>query len=180
MFTQHDQRRREMQRPQPNDCAEYYFRYIDLVPDVDVLGFLEQQLTRMTEFLGGITEEKSNYRYADDKWSIKEVVGHINDTERVFAYRALWFARNNTEPIPGMEQDDFVEFGDFGHRSLLNLTEEFRTIRASTLTMLRGISEEAALRKGVASGVEFTVSSIPWIIAGHAMHHRQVLKEKYL
>lgn len=169
-----------MQKPERGECADYYFRYIDKVPDGDVLDILERQLTEMSEFLDSISEEQGNFRYAEGKWSVKEVVGHINDTERVFAYRALWFARNNQDPIPGMDQDHFAEFGDFGNRTLLNLVEEFRTIRQATLTLLRGISAEVAHRRGVASGVEFTVQSIPWIIAGHATHHKKVLSEKYL
>ena len=169
-----------MQRPQRGECGDYYFRYIDLVPDGDVLEFLEQQLTELSELLGGISEEKSTYRYAEGKWSIKELVGHINDTERVFTGRALWFARNNPGPLPGMEQDDFVEFGDFDQRSMANLAEEFSIIRTSSLMLLRNLTDEAWRRSGSAYGNPLTVHSIAWLLAGHVIHHERILKERYL
>ncbi|NIN09953.1 MAG: DUF664 domain-containing protein [Gemmatimonadales bacterium] len=167
-------------RPASREYAPYYARYVDLVPDGDVLGILERQLDETLELLSGITPERASYRYAVGKWSIKEVIGHVMDVERVFVYRALCFARNDPTPLPGFEQDDYVAVGNYDGRSLPDIAGEYRTVRVASLAFLQSLDPEAAIRRGVASGVEFTVRTIPYILAGHERHHLNIIRERYL
>ena len=169
-----------MQRPERGECADDYFDYIDLVPEGHVLDTLEQQANATADLLDEINEETAEHRYAPGKWSIKEVVGHVIDAERVFAARAHWFARENAEPLPPMDQDHFLTHGHFGERSLASLADEFRVTRMATVSMFRGFSDRVDMLQGTASGVQFTVRTMPWIIAGHELHHAAVLREKYL
>lgn len=127
-----------------------------------------------------IDEVQANHRYAAGKWSLKDVVAHIVDTERVFAYRALCFARNDSGPFPSMEQDNFVRFGNFANRSLKSIVDEYRFLRQSNIVLFRSFDDEISMRKGIASGTEMTVRAIAYIIAGHERHHVSVIQEKYL
>lgn len=169
-----------MERPAQKEYAEYYHRYVDRVPDGDIIEILEDQCVEMEGLLAGVSPEKANYRYAAGKWSIKEVIGHVNDVDRVFAYRMLAFARGDTSPIPGMEQDDWVAAANFGDRSLSDLVSEFAAIRRSLVALCASLDGRALARQGTASGVEFTARSIPWILAGHVRHHLEVIRERYL
>jgi hypothetical protein len=167
-------------RPETTEYAPYYQKYLDHVPDGDVLDLLEQQLGDTVHLLSGVSEERGGHRYAEGKWTVKEVVGHMIDTERVFAYRALCFARGDAGPFPGFEQDDYVTRGGFDARTLRDLLGEFVHVRRANLHMLRGLPPEAWTREGVASNVRFTVRAMPYIIAGHERHHAKILREKYL
>lgn len=167
-------------RPDSREYAPYYARYVDLVPDGDVLDILERQLDEILELLSGITPERAGYRYAVGKWSIKEVIGHVMDVERVFVYRALRFARNDTTPLPGFEQDDYVAVGNYDLRPLADIGGEYRTVRAASIAFFQSLDPETAMRRGVASGVEFSVRTIPYILAGHERHHLNILRERYL
>lgn len=167
-------------RPAADDYAPYYGRYIDQVPDGDVLRLLEDQIADTAQLLGDIAEERASHRYAPGKWSIKEVVGHLSDAERIFAYRALRIARGDETPLPGFDQEPYVTAGNFDRRTLADLTAEFSSVRAATLTLFRGLDEEAFMRRGTASGVVFTVRALPYIIAGHERHHVTILRQKYL
>jgi uncharacterized damage-inducible protein DinB len=167
-------------RPGADDHAPYYGVYVRQVPDGDVLETLAREVGGTVALLEPLDETQATYRYAPGKWSVKEVLGHVIDVERVFAQRALHFARNDAAPLPSMEQDGWVETGYFDRRTLASLLEEFRVVRQANLAMFRGFDSEAWANRGVASGVEFTVRSIPYIIAGHEIHHRKVLEARYL
>jgi len=167
-------------RPQPTDYAAYYEKYVSLITGTDILGTLEAQSMLMTQLLGARSEREGNFRYAPDKWTVKELVGHIADSERIFAYRALRIARADKTPIEGFEQDDYVKNGGFNDRTLVELAEEFAQVRGATLALFLGLSGDAWQRRGVANKNEVTVRALAYIIAGHELHHRRILEEKYL
>ena len=167
-------------RPQPTEYASYYEKYVSLVPGTDVLGILEAQQMLMTQLLAARSEREGNFRYAPDKWTVKELVGHISDTERVFTYRALRISRADSTPMEGFEQDDYVKNGGFNDRTLADLTDEFDQVRSATLALYQGLGGEAWARRGVANKNEVTVRALAYIIAGHELHHRRILEEKYL
>ncbi|MFN2399199.1 MAG: DinB family protein [Gemmatimonadaceae bacterium] len=167
-------------RPETNEFAPYYHKYVQLVPDGDILGILERQISETTELLGGLSESKAESTYEPGKWTIKEVVGHMADTERVMTFRALWFARNDPNPLPGFEQDDWMRAANIGARRFKDLVAELRDVRGATLPLFRGFDPSTLLRRGTASGVEFTVRSLAYIVAGHERHHLNVLRERYL
>lgn len=169
-----------MERPTLNECAEFYQKYIDELPEGDLFEFLKQQLNEMTDLLSSLNDEQAHYRYAAGKWSIKEILGHLIDAERVFSYRAMCFARNDPGPLPSMQENDYVRHGNFDARALTDLLVEHRCNRLGNLKLFGSFDAEVQLRRGEASGCEFTVRSLPWIIAGHERHHLNVLKERYL
>jgi len=166
-------------RPQPDEYAPYYARYISLVEGEDILSTLDQQRRQTMMLLSGRDEQDGDFRYAPDKWSAKEVLGHVCDTERVFSYRALRISRADATPLEGFEQDDYVRNGPFAHRSLGDLVEDFIAVRRSTLSLLRNLDEAAWMRRGLANKNEVSVRGIAYIIAGHELHHRRILEEKY-
>lgn len=168
-----------MQRPDKSEYHPYYSMYVDLVPEGDVVKILNDQIQETLGALADVDEERALYRYAPDKWSVKEVVGHMIDTERIFSFRALAFARNDAAPIPGMEQDDYVANAKFEGRPWQTFVDEFRHLRAANVALLGSLDDELSLRKGVASEREFSVRATAYIIAGHELHHRQVLRERY-
>jgi hypothetical protein len=170
-------------RPQPGEYAPYYDRYISLVPGNDVLAALtalEDQRRQMLLLLSGRTEADGDLRYAPEKWSLKEVLGHINDTERIMSYRALRISRNDATPIEGFEQDDYVRNGPFGRVPLADLIEDYIAVRRATVSLFRNLGEAAWTRRGVANENEVTVRALVYIIAGHELHHRRIIEEKYL
>ena len=169
-----------MTRPEPDESAEYYHAYIARVPDGDILETLARQHQEFVSRLRRIPEERGDHRYAEGKWTVKELIGHLVDTERVLGFRALAFARGDRTPLPGFEQDDYVERGNFADRTMADLTEEFESLRNSHLVLLRSFSDGIWMRRGTASGCEFTTRSVAWILAGHVMHHAEVLEERYL
>jgi uncharacterized damage-inducible protein DinB len=166
--------------PASTEFNPYYGKYISLVAGGDILLSLEKQMAQTRALLASITEDRANYRYAPDKWSIKQVVGHLVDTERVFAYRALRIARGDRTPIEGFEQDDYVRNGPFEHGTLADLAEEYAAVRDATVRLLRALDQAAWMRTGVANKNEVTVRALAYIIAGHELHHRRILEEKYL
>lgn len=167
-------------RPSPDEYAPYYGAYVDLLPDVDVLQLLAEQKEETLALLRGLADEDAGFAYAPGKWSIKEVIGHIIDTERVFAYRGLCFARGDNTPLPGFEQDDYVLGGDFNARSRDNLAAEFVHLRMSNIYLFSTWSAAVQARRGVANNKSVTARAIPWILAGHERHHLNVLRERYL
>lgn len=169
-----------MRKPQANEAAEYYFPYINLVPTGDVVSFLNEQLNETMPFLEGISEEQSRHSYAPDKWTIRQLWNHVNDGERVFLYRALWFARGFSDPLPSFDQEVAVAGAGANETPWAQLVEEFRTIRLATLSFYLNLPAEAWFRTGVASDNSFTVNALAYIIAGHVVHHTNVLKERYL
>ena len=167
-------------RPEPSEYAEFYEKYIALVPQGDLFATLEKQLNQYKPLLGKLTEPQSEFRYEPAKWSIKEVVGHVTDTERIFAYRLLRIARGDQTPLSGFEQDDYVKEGNFSARKLADLLEEFSLVRHATLALLRSLPSKAWTRRGNANQKEITVRALGFIIAGHDCHHRVILEQRYL
>lgn len=169
-----------MNRPEPSEYFEYYDRYVSRVPEGDIVKFLADQLDAVMAYLGGVDEEQAGFRYAPEKWSIKEVLGHITDVERVFAYRCLAFARGDQSEFPSFEQDDYVAGADFNSRTLGDLLDEFRLLRGSNIVLFRSFDDEEEMRTGTASGYQFTARAVPYIMAGHVDHHLIILQERYL
>jgi hypothetical protein len=166
--------------PDRTEAAEYYFTYIDKVPGGDVCDILEAQSGETIALLGGVSETQSLHRYAPDKWSIRQVISHLNDTERLFTFRALWFARGFDSPLPSFDQNVAIAEADADARLLSSHLEEFRAIRAGTLALFRNLPEDAWLKRGIASGNPFTVRALAYISAGHVAHHAGILRERYL
>ena len=166
-------------RPQPGEYAPYYERYVARVEGDDILSILDRQRRQTMLLLSGRDEDDGNFRYAPGKWSAKEVLGHLCDTERIFAYRALRISRADATPMEGFEQDDYVRNGPFAHRSIEDLVEEFIAVRRATISLLRTLDEAAWMRRGIANKNEVTVRGLAYIIAGHELHHREILQEKY-
>jgi hypothetical protein len=167
-------------RPAPDEYVPYFGGYIGEVPPGDVLEILERQMVETQDLLRSLPASRAMHRYAPGKWSIKEVVGHLSDTERIFTYRALCFSRGERAPLPGFAEDEYVAAAGFDTRSLADLARELETVRAATLTLFRGLSDELLLRRGTANAKPYTVRAIAFIIAGHERHHVRVLRERYL
>jgi hypothetical protein len=167
-------------RPQATEAAPYYFRYIDQVQGDDALAVLETQLDETLAVLHGISEERSLHRYAPDKWSLRQLLSHVNDTERVFAFRAWWFARGFDSPLPGFDQDVSAATAQADERSWADHLEELRAVRQATLTLFRGLPAEAWSRGGIASDNHVTVNALAYIVAGHVAHHLAILRDRYL
>jgi uncharacterized damage-inducible protein DinB len=169
-----------MTHPQANEAASDYFGYIDLARSENIVSFLDHQLGEAMSFLESISEERSQHRYAPDKWSVKQVLNHVNDGERLFLGRALWFGRGFTDPLPSFDQEIGVAGANADDTAWSDLVEEFRTVRLGTLSFFRNLPDEAWYRTGVASDNPFTVNALAHIIGGHVAHHLNVLKERYL
>jgi uncharacterized damage-inducible protein DinB len=166
--------------PARTEAAEYFFRYITQVPPGDICQLLENQIEEVMGLLGPLSEEESLYRYAPDKWSIRQVVNHVNDCERVFASRAHWFARGLAEALPSLDQNAAAALADADARSLESHLEEFNAVRLSSLALFESLNSEAWTRQGIASGHPFTPRALAWITAGHLIHHLRGLKDHYL
>ena len=169
-----------MSRPERTEAAEYYFTYIDRIQQDDIVGAMESQLEDVGKFLASISEEKSLLRYAPEKWSIRQVLSHLNDTERAFAFRALWFGRDFHDPLASFDQNISVNAARADEYSWASHVSEFRDIRRSTLALFRKLPSEAWKRSGVASGNTVSVRALAFIIAGHVSHHVAILEERYL
>ncbi len=167
-------------RPGEDEYASYYSKYISRVPEGDVTATLGRQLESTLTTLRDITEEQANSRYAEGKWSIKELVGHLADSERIFGYRLLRFARNDQTPLSGFEQDDYVANGSFDKCRLSDLVEELEYVRRANLALMRNLDAEAWARRGDANGQPVSVRALAYIIAGHEMHHMEILRTRYL
>jgi len=166
--------------PDRTEAAEYYFTYIDQVPAGDIREVLEAQLAETLALLQGISDDRSLHRYAPEKWSIRQVVSHLSDTERVFAFRALWFARGFDSPLPSFDQEVAVATAGADERAWSSLVDELRAVRAATVAFFRDLPDEAWSRSGIASGNPFTVRALAWIAAGHVAHHTNILRTRYL
>jgi DinB family protein len=166
--------------PDRSEAAEYYFTYIDQVAPGDICETLEAQLAETVTLLDGISEETSLRRYAPEKWSIRQVVSHMNDTERMFVFRALWFARGFDSPLPSFDQNTAISAASADERSWSSLVGEFGTVRAATLTFFQNLPTDAWARAGIASGNRFTVRALAYIAAGHVRHHTSILRTRYL
>jgi len=166
--------------PERTEAAEYYFTYIDQVPGGDICDILRAQIPETVTVLKGISEEQSLHRYAPEKWSIRQVVSHLNDTERLFVFRALWFARGFDSPLPSFDQNHAITTAGADDRPWSSHVEEFRAVRSATVAFFQGLPEDAWSRRGIASGNPFTVRALAYISAGHVAHHLRILRERYL
>lgn len=166
--------------PSRGEYNEFYQGYIDQVPDGEIVDVLRSQQHRMKDLLSSFPESRVDYRYAEGKWSAKEVVGHIVDTEWIFTYRALRMARNDSTPLAGMDQNEVMEGANFDDRTLQSLMDEFDHLRSASIVLFSSFDEKIRSRLGTASGFSFTVRALLYIIAGHAEHHMRVLNERYL
>src|SRR5262245_27305873 len=169
-----------IQRPEKSEYAPYYETYVSLVPSDEIVGTLKKQSEQMLAFIKSIPESRGSFRYEEGKWSIKEVIGHLIDGERVFAYRALRFARHDNTPLSVFEQDDFIRGGSFDSRTLSDLAEEYEAVRRSTICLFGSLTQNAWSSFGNANNDEVSVRALAFIIAGHERHHSEVLRSRYL
>lgn len=169
----------EFSAPASDEYAPYYGRYVTRVPEGNFFSYLRQQASDVLEVFSALSEEQAGFAYAAGKWTVKEVLGHLSDTERVFAYRALSIGRGDPNPLPGMEQDEWMPAAEFNRRSLRDLVEEWLSVRAATITLAEGLPPGAALRRGVASEKPFSVRALLHVAPGHTNYHFEVLRERY-
>ena len=166
--------------PDPSEYAPYYGRYIGLIKNDDIIAVLAQQAEETASFLRSFSEQASNRSYAPGKWNVKEVVGHMIDTERVFGSRALFIARKDPGTLPGFEQDDWIRAASFSTEPFRELADEFACVRQSHLHFFKHLSAEAWLRRGIANKLEFSVRAIAYMMAGHERHHVEILRTRYV
>ena len=169
-----------MQRPEPSEYHEFYGPYIDAVPAGDILEHLDQGVRRTLEVLGGLPAEWETFRYEPGKWTVREIVGHVTDAERMYSYRALSVARRDPATLPSMDRDLWLANSNAGSRPLPSLLEDFERARRSSIALFDSFDDDMWLHRGRASAFEFTVRAFAYIIAGHEIHHRRVLEERYL
>jgi hypothetical protein len=167
-------------RPEKNEYDAYYEKYVSLVKETDIVSALENQSGELQNLLAAVSEEKSFYAYAEGKWTIKEVVGHLIDGERIFAYRALRIGRADATPLEGFEQDGYIENANFNERTLADLAEELLLLRRANNLFFKNLSAAAWLRVGTASDAPVSVRALAYIMIGHIRHHANILRERYL
>ena len=168
-----------MNRPKPEESTTHFRKYIDTVSD-NVIGELEHQAIALPRFLNSISEEKSCFAYAEGKWTIKELIGHTIDTERIMAYRILCFSRNDQTPLPGFDENKFVENAYFNDRTIASLAEEFALLRKANMFIVKSLTETQMNRTGPANGNTISVRALVYVLAGHVNHHKAILEERYL
>jgi hypothetical protein len=167
-------------RPVPGDYAPFYETYVSLVPEVDLLDAMHGSLEEIRETLESIAQDKADYAYAEGKWTVRELLQHIIDTERVFSYRAICIARGEQQPLPGFDENAYASLADVSHRSLKEMKEELLALRSSVYLMFRGFNNAMLERTGTASGKPITVNALGYICIGHIRHHSRILRERYL
>jgi len=166
-------------RPAAGEFADYFQGYVDRVPDGDVLALLPSQCQRMQKLLQNATEQQGNFAYAPGKWSVKRLVLHLADGERMFCYRAMCLARGDEQAMPGFDENAYAQNDGSANRTLASIVAEYASVRAATVTLFAGFDEKAWSRRGVANGNPVTTASLPWIIVGHDLHHCAMLQERY-
>ena len=172
---------RRIEKPKEGEYAPYAIQYIGLLPDDGmVLEHLEKNFEATRQFLRSLPEDRMLYRYAEGKWTIKEIIQHITDDERIYAYRALRFARNDPTELPGFDQDEYTRYAEANRRTLDDLLEELVTVRAATLSLSSGLGEDTLTRAGIASCNPMSVRAIAYHIAGHELRHMNIIRERYL
>lgn len=167
-------------RPAAGDFLPYFGMYIDLVPDGDVIESMTNQLADTLSLIRSLDESDGDKRYAPDKWSIREVLGHVIDTERIFVYRALRFARADTTPVAGFDENSYAQNAPYANVSLADLADELEHVRHATIRFFSNLDAEAMSRRGPANGNEISVRALEWIVPGHAMHHVKIVRTRYL
>ncbi len=168
------------ERPGSDEYREMYGGYVDRVPPGDIVERLRTQLDGTLGLVTALPPAGADYAYAPGKWSVKQVIGHLADAERVMSMRAVCFARGEAAPLPPFEEDAYVANAGFERRTLASLVDELRAVRAATIALFDGLPSEAWTRQGTASGHPITVRALAWVIAGHELHHRAILEERYL
>lgn len=172
---------RIIEKPGEGEFPPYAIMYIKLLPDDGLLlKHLAENFTNVKQFILSLPEDKLTYKYAKNKWTIKEILVHIIDDERIYTYRAMCFARNEKTELPGFEQDDYVAFSNANDRSIENILREYEAVRNATIALFEGLDEIALLREGIANNNKATVRALGYHIAGHELHHINIIKEKYL
>jgi uncharacterized damage-inducible protein DinB len=171
--------RNAIARPAPDEFFEYYGKYIGMVPGEDAMPAMRDQIGGTVRLLKPLDETRALHRYAPGKWSVKEVVGHLSDSERVFAYRALRMGRGDATPLAGFDENAYTPAGRFDARPLADVLNEFELVRAASIALFRGMDDEALLRRGTANDKQISVRALAWILAGHELHHRGLLIERY-
>lgn len=169
-----------MTKPQPEEYAPFYKGYIDLVGEADVLETLQSNQSKTYNFFLSLTAEKADFAYAEGKWSIKEVLGHMIDTERIMSYRLLRFSRADHHPLAGFNENFFSSKSNYKTRTLESLADEFCLLRKSNLYLYQNLNQEQLKRKGLASNAMVSVKALLYIIAGHELHHLKIIRERYL
>ncbi|HKX26372.1 MAG TPA: DinB family protein [Blastocatellia bacterium] len=169
-----------MHRPEPAEYVQYYGKYVSLVPGDNIVNLLGQQIEETMAFLRSLDEAQGDLRYAPGKWNVKEVIGHMIDVERIFAYRALRIARDDRTPLAGFEENDYIANSNFKAYPVADITDEFETVRRATLYLFKRLDPEAWLRRGIANENEISVRALAYIIAGHELHHREIIRSRYL
>jgi hypothetical protein len=169
-----------MTKPDSTEYAPYFEKYISLPREEEIVATLGKQIEGTLSLVRGLSDAQGDHRYAADKWSVKEVIGHLIDAERIFAYRALRFARNDATPLPGFDENSFVANAGFGSRALADLADEFEYTRRSTVYLFKSLDGDASLRRGVSNNNEISVRAIAYVIAGHELHHVEILRTRYL
>jgi uncharacterized damage-inducible protein DinB len=169
-----------LQRPASGEYLPYYDKYISLVPDADIIELLASHADETIAILRHQPPEMADHAYAEGKWTVKEVIGHICDAERIFAYRLLRIGRGDETPLSGFDENTYVPAGQFQERTLESLLEEFAAIRQSTIALIGGLPDEAWSRSGIANGDAISARALAYIIIGHGFHHREILLNRYL
>lgn len=170
----------ESGKPEATEYPVYYGRYVGKIEGVDIVAVLAEQLQLALSLLRGIDEGTAEFRYAPEKWSIKELLGHVIDAERVFAYRALTFARNDSTALPGFDENKWAQYANYFRMSWSDIVEEFEVVRRATILLFRQMDAEAWTRKGNANGKDLTTRSLAFVIAGHLQHHIEIVQSRYL
>jgi hypothetical protein len=169
----------KLKKPKSNECNSYYLNYINKINDEDIIDVLKSQPGELVHLLSSFNEEDGCFSYAQGKWTVKEVLGHIVDVERIFSYRVLCISRGDKTAIPGFDQDPYVEHGNFNSRTLQSLIDEFTYLRKSFLLLIENFTEEICDIVGTANNQSVTVRALIFVMAGHFRHHFEVLKERY-
>ena len=167
-------------RPVEGECAPYFFRYINKVPNTDIVGFLEDQKSEFSDFIDSLSPDQLHFRYAPGKWTLAEMIGHVLDTERVFAYRLLCVTRGEQKSLPGFEQDDYVAGSISDSLNGNELRDEWNALRESTIHLCNHMSAEMAARMGKANDVPVKAYAYPYMLAGHVIHHLEIARDRYL
>lgn len=167
-------------RPEKTEYAEFYANYVSLVNEIDVVSVLQNQPNELKDLLADVSAEKENFRYAENKWSVKELLGHIVDGERVFSYRALRISRGDETPLAGFEENSYVANSNFGNSNVADLLEEFSLLRQSNVLLFKNLTDQMWLRTGTASNALVSVRALAFIMVGHIRHHTNILRERYL
>jgi uncharacterized damage-inducible protein DinB len=169
-----------LKRPDLEEFPVYMRSYVQLIPEGDIIQILNGQIVSTQEIFSAVTEKQAEYRYAEGKWTLSEVLGHLTDTERIMNYRILRIARGDKSPLMGFDENEYVQEASFNERTIADLLEDYQNVRRATISLLKGMPQKSFQNKGNANGFEVTVETIAYMIAGHELHHIKIIQEKYL